>query len=313
MSAAPGPFLRPTHPQRRRRRPAFLRLLGRLMRVLPVLSLPTAAWFWFTDGTTFALQAVETEGSPRISRDWVEQTVAPEMGSNLLLLPLDRVRRRLEQHPWLGRVEARKELPSVLRVVVEEKVAAAVLETDDGFYFVDAAGKRIARFEPGDSAGTLPRIAAGATAVGISPALATSEAASVRGALVVERELEEQDGPDWRLPLLWVEVVGDDDFRIYLDQVPFSILVRSESVAQRVRLLERLRPEILDRVEGIAEVDLRFESRVIVRPGPPPPEREPAKAVVVSTGDAQPADTDPVEPATASKRSTVWDPQPKET
>jgi hypothetical protein len=310
MSTAAGPFLRPTHPQRRRRRPAMLRATLRLARVLPALSIPAAAWFWFTDGTTFALQAVETAGSPRISPDWVEQALEPELGANLLALPLDRVRRRLQAHPWVGRIEARKELPSVLRVVVEERVARAVLETDDGLYFVDGDGVRIARFEPTDSAGDLPRIAAGATAIGISPALATSEAASVRRALTVERELMEEEGPDWRLPLLWVEVVGDDDFRLYLGELPFSILVRSEGVAQRLRLLERLRPEILERAGALAEVDLRFDRRVIVRPGEPPPVDAPPPAAASTADGAPPAAG---EPATESKRSTVWDPQPKET
>ena len=312
MSATAGPFLRPTHPQRRRRRSALLRAAMRVASLLPALTLPAAAWFWLSDGRTFALSAIETEGSARISANWIEGALEPELGSNLLTLPLDRVSRRLEVHPWLGRIEARKELPDVLRVVVEERVAAAVLETDDGLWFVDSDGERIARFEPGDSAGTLLRIAAGATAVGISPALATSEAASVRRAIAVERALIEADGPGWRLPPLWTEVVGDDDFRLYLGELPFSILVRSEGVAQRIALLERLRPEILDRVEAIAEVDLRFESRVIVRPGPPPPEAEPIDAAVPA---ALAGETDPAfEPEAAQPTSsTLWNPQPKET
>jgi hypothetical protein len=160
----------------------------------------------------------------------------------------------------------------------------------------------------------LLRIAAGTTAVGVSPALATSEAASVRRALAVERALVSTGGPAWRLPPLWTEVVGDDDFRLYLGELPFSILVRSEGVAHRIELLERLRPEILDRVEAIAEVDLRFESRVIVRPGPPRPEPPPAKA---SSGSAGPGRTE-TGPASGAEpvpftRFTVWDPQPKET
>jgi POTRA domain, FtsQ-type len=320
MSATAGPFLRPTHPQRRRRRSALARAALRIARMLPVLVLPTAAWFWLIDGETFALSAVETAGSPRISPDWIERALEPELGSNLLALPLDRVRRRLEEHPWLGRIEARKELPSVLRVVVEERVAAAVLETDDGLWFADASGERIARLEPGDSAGSLLRVAAGPTAIGISPALATSEAASLRRAVAIERALLEH-GPEWRLPVLWVEVIGDDDFRLWLGELPFSILVRSAGVAERIELLERLRPEILDRVEALAEVDLRFASRVIVRPGTPEPERAAASAPA-SSGDAgaaagpdgaleagSAAGAEP-EPST---RSTVWDPQPKET
>jgi len=306
MSDAPAPFLRPTHPQRRRRRSLFARAATRLFRVVPLLLVPVAAWLWI-DGTTFALARVETEGSPRITPDWIERALAPELGRNLLSLPLERVRDRLEQHPWLGRVEARKELPDRLRVVVEERVAAAVLETDDGLFFVDPEGERIAPLAPGDSAGSLLRVAAGATVTGISPALATSEAPSVRRALALERSLAEAGVPEWSVPLLWVEVVGDDDFRLYAGELPFSILVRSQGLARRIEVLERLRPDILERVEAIAEVDLRFESRVIVRPGDPPALSKEsvraAEAVEAVDGEAPGKST----------RSTLWDPQPKET
>jgi hypothetical protein len=301
-----------------------------LARFLPMLVLPAAAWFWVSDGDTFALEAVETKGSPRISPDWIEHALAPELGSNLLALPLDRVRRRLEENPWLGRIEARKELPHVLRVKVEERVAVAVLETEDGLYYMDSDGERIARLEPEDSAESLLRIAAGSTAIGISPALATSESSSVRHALAIETSLEHSTGPDWRLPVLWVEVIGDDDYRVYLGRLPFPILVRSRDVAPRIDLLEQLRPAILERAPILAEVDLRFESRVIVRPAIEAIEAYAASALPALTGDgpanraesnhgANDSGTDaigapaPGEAPVQSTRSSVWDPQPKET
>jgi len=265
MSAA-GPFLRPSQPRRRRRQSMLGRGARWMLRFLPALVLPAAAWFWVSGDDTFALAAVETAGTPRISPDWIEHALEPELGENLIALPLDRVRKRLEANPWLGRIEARKELPHVLRVEVEEREAAAVLETEDGLYYVDAFGDRIARLDPGDSAGSLVRIAAGATTIGISPALATSEAASVRHALAIQSSLDASLVPEWSLPVLWVEVIGDDDYRVYLGALPFPILVRSSDVARRLTTLEELRPAILERAPILAEVDLRFENRLIVRP-----------------------------------------------
>jgi hypothetical protein len=286
----------------------------RVARFFPILVLPAAAWFWVSDGDTFALEAIETAGTPRISPDWIEHALAPELGTNLLALPLDRVRRRLEENPWLGRIEARKELPHVLRVTVEERVAAAVLETEDGLYYVDGDGERIARLEPGDSVASLVRVAAGATAIGISPALATSESSSVRHALAIEASLHQSSGPEWRLPVLWVEVIGDDDYRVYLGALPFPILVRTQDVARRIDLLEQLRPAILERAPILAEVDLRFESRVIVRPATEEIAAAPAVAKHTDSRgagepDAAPQSDEPMQ----STRSSVWDPQPKET
>jgi hypothetical protein len=338
MSAA-GPFLRPSQPRRRRRRSLSGRVARGLVRLVPMLALPLAAWYWINDGDTFALSAVETAGSPRISPDWIERALEPEIGSNLLALPLDRVRRRLEANPWLGRIEARKELPHVLRVDVEERMAAAVLETEDGLWYVDADGERIARLEPGESPGGLLRVAAGATSVGISPALASAEAASVRHALAIETEVDRASLPDWSQPVLWVEVIGDDDYRVYLGTLPFPVLVRSQDVARRVATLEELRPAILERAPIVAEVDLRFERRVIVRPAldqiaawiATVKAARHARSGRVSTpldaasDSGEPATGEPgagdpdVEGAGASARPPVerirsaWDPQPKET
>jgi len=319
-----GPFLRPTQPRRRRRRSLLGRATGRLLRLLPMLALPAAAWFWVSGGETFALSAVETAGSPRIPPDWIEHALEPELGANLLALPLDRVRRRLEANPWLGRIEARKELPHVLRVVVEERVAAAVLETEEGLWYMDADGHRIAPLAPDDSPGGLLRVAAGVTAVGLSPALATSEASSVRHALAIEAELHQSPVPEWSLPVLWVEVIGDDDYRVYLGSLPFPILARSRDVAGRLMMLEELRPEILERAPILAEVDLRFEDRLIVRPAIEAIEA--ARAAAKQAAAARRARAaHPVENAAGendgtssespvqSTRRSVWDPQPKET
>ena len=327
MTAA-GPFLRPSQPRRRRRQSILARAARWMLRFLPVLVLPAAAWFWVSDGDTFALAAVETDGSPRISPDWIENALEPELGSNLIVLPLDRVRRRLEANPWLGRIEARKELPHVLRVDVEERVAAAVLETEDGLYYMDSFGERIARLEPGDSTGSLVRIAAGATAIGISPALATSEAASVRHALAIESALDPAFVPSWSLPLLWVEVIGDDDYRVYLGALPFPILVRSSEVGGRLWALEDLRSAILERAPLLDEVDLRFANRVIVRPDldgiraaeavakAEAREAKARRARAVRNGDE--LGEEEAEPPRKSGElrepiNSIWNPQPKET
>jgi hypothetical protein len=129
--------------------------------------------------------------------------------------------------------------------------------------------------------------------------------------------------------VLWVEVIGDDDYRVYLGRLPFPILVRSKDVTPRIDLLEQLRPAILEHAPILAEVDLRFESRVIVRPAIEEIEALTAAAASAPTGDgpAKRAEsshgaqggTDAIDaPASGeapvqSTRSSVWDPQPKET
>ena len=126
----------------------------------------------------------------------------------------------------------------------------------------------------------------------------------------------------WSLPVLWVEVIGDDDYRVYLGTLPFPVLARSRDVASRLVMLEELRPEILERAPILAEVDLRFEDRLIVRPAIE--KIEAARAAAKQAAAARRAKkADPVEgegtdgagseaPVQSTRRS-VWDPQPKET
>ncbi len=130
-------------------------------------------------------------------------------------------------------------------------------------------------------------------------------------------------GPEWRLPVLWVEVIGDDDYRVYLGALPFPILVRSQEVARRIDLLEQLRPAILERAPILAEVDLRFESRVIVRPATrgdrgrerrrPRSRGRERRAAPIATRGAGRRRRSRMTSHGKSTRSSVWDPQPKET
>ena len=207
----------------------------------------------------------------------------------------------------------------MLRVMVEERVAAAVLETEDGLYYLDAYGERIARLEPGDSAASLVRIAAGATAIGISPALATSEAASVRHALAIESSLEGPRGPEWRLPVLWVEVIGDDDYRVYLGALPFPILVRSRTWRGGIDAARAAAPR-----DPRASADPRRGRSALREPrdraagdrGDPSAAAAAAKAGRRrggAGGRRAPCDGPPSDEPMQSTRSSVWDPQPKET
>ena len=266
MRIASGEFLRFSHPRRRRRLHPVARDFGRALRVVAVLVPLMIFVYWLIAAESFALAEIEIKENPRVPASWMRRAIEAELGGNLVILPLSRVRERLSGHPWLANVEVHKELPDRLFVEVDERLAVAVLEAEDGAYFIDGSGRRIASVRPGESAVGLLRLASGGSGSEVPAPLALQERLCLEKAIQLSRALADADLVNWRSRLLRIEVVGDDDFRLFAENLPFPVLVRSASVVAGARVLDALLPEILARTSSVYEVDLRFQGRVVVRP-----------------------------------------------
>src|SRR4030095_6440613 len=64
-----------------------------------------------------------------------------------------------------------------------------------------------------------------------------------------------------------IEVLGEGDFRLRTDALPFPLLVTSGQVGPKVQRLVELLPELSRRYPQIETVDLRFSRRIVVQPG----------------------------------------------
>lgn len=263
-----GPFLRRSQPWRRRRTSALLYHLRRLLKLSIPIGLPMGLAGWMMSSESFALTRVTVEGSPRVPAHWIRRALEPERGANLLTLPLERVRRRIESHPWAAGVSVRKELPDRLHVDVVEREAVAVLEEEGALYYVDAGGRRIAPVEVGggNQEGLLHLVS-----WDLAPRF--PESSRLREQVLLARAIEvgawiEASGPEmWRSRVRKIEVLGGDTFRLHNEKLPFPVLVCASDLEWKTRALSWLLPEILGRVQSIGEVDLRFSGRVVVRPG----------------------------------------------
>ena len=254
-----SPFLRQPQRTRRRRSGAGTRALGRLARIVLVAApLAGVAW-WLLIADGFRLVEVVATGSPRVGAAWIKETLAPEIGSNLLTLPLSRVEERVLRHPWSARVTLRKELPGRLHVEVADRQALAILEESDRRLFIGREGKRIDVLGPEESAGGLLSLRlAGAGAA------ARNESALLRTALEVADTLSEVQG--WKSSLRRVEILGDDCFRLYNRSLPFPVLVQLDNLGPALQRLSELAPEIVRRFHAVDEVDLRIAGRIVIRP-----------------------------------------------
>lgn len=260
---------RPIAP-RRRRKSLLLRVMGPLSPPLALLGLPLLLSAWVLSAPQFALREVEAEAGTRVPAAWIEEALAPLHGVNLVQLPLAAAAARVLRHPWVAEVELRKELPGRLRVAVVERRPVALLLRGGELFFADERGRPIAPVGPGGRA--VP--AAQGLLVIEAPERAPD---GLKRALALAADLARAN-PTWAGNLTHVEVLGDRDFRLRTDALPFALLVRSGDVLPKVRRLEALLPDLERRYAAIAAVDLRFARRVVVQPAAPTLQSAPAPA-----------------------------------
>jgi cell division protein FtsQ len=248
------PFRRPASAVRVRRRSPWRALAGLLPKAATLVAAPIVGGVWLFDSPTFALARIEVEGNRRVPASWVESALAPLGGANLLALPLERVERAVAANPWIAAVTIDKRLPDRLRLALAEREPAALLRRPTGLVLLDGDGRAIAPLAPGAVDGELLLVSIGA-ATEVDPAAALALAAEL-----------ERAAPDWAPTLSEVELLSEDDARLYLGALPFPLAVRRGTLAERLPELRALLPELARRYPGITAVDLRLARRIVFEP-----------------------------------------------
>lgn len=237
----------------RRKRPSVWPLLLRgFFSALLLVAMPAAAAIWVTTAPRFELREVRIVPTPHVPTAWVETVIGPFDGYNLLLLSLNDIGGRMQGHPWIERVELRKELPSALEVRVVERRPHALLRQQDGLYLIDDRGSVIAPFEP--------------EAVWADLLLVTLEEDSTDAAeaLAVVSRLA-RIHPAWNQGLSEIEALGAGDYRLYNAVYPFPVVVSADALRRQISKLMQWWPRLSPRVGTPAMVDLRFAKQMIIK------------------------------------------------
>lgn len=256
------PFRRPSSAVRVRRRSPWLVLGRHFLQALMLVGGPLALGLWLFTSPTFALARLGVEGNHFVERAWVDRTLSPLLGENLLSLPLPLVEELLAANPWVEGVTVEKRLPNELRLALVERRPAALLRDGLQLLYLDEQGRTIAAFDPmRDPLRDPLRGARDLLLISVSPATGAAPAE----AFDVARELA-TTAPEWAATLSEVEVLGEGDFRLYLGALSFPLLVRAGTLKERVGELEKLLPRLDRRYPKLAFIDLRFDRRIIFQP-----------------------------------------------
>jgi cell division septal protein FtsQ len=205
--------------------------------------------------------------SGRVPEAWVRQALAPLRGRNLVQLPLAEATARVQRNPWIAAVEITKELPGRLRVKIAERRPVAMMLAGSDLVYADSAGRAIA---PVSTPAELAAARKSGLLVVSFPgethhSSGTNSISSIGSALQVAAELGRVQ-PNWAAKLAQIEVLGEEDFRLRTDALPFPILVTGGEVAPKIQRLVALLPELARRYPRIEAVDLRFSRRIVVQP-----------------------------------------------
>jgi len=195
------------------------------------------------------------EGQARIPENELLARLGLPKGIDLPDVDLGAVAGAVLSHPWIERATVRRDYPDSLRILVWERTPVAVVVKGDGpGLMVDAEGVILGPPDP--DAGDLPRL------TGIE-ARRPAAGERVDGARV---RLGAQVADAWGAPGALVDVADPADPLLLADGLRVR-LGAAGGYAWRLARLAALKDEIaaLAGKHG-AEVDLRYDDRVIARP-----------------------------------------------
>jgi cell division protein FtsQ len=245
------------------------RVSWRAVRALVSAALVVYAGYRAVDlvasASTLQVRRIAVRGNVRLSAGEVQTLVDGLRGTNILTADLAAYRRRLRQSPWVADVALRRVLPSTVEVFVSERRPVGLCRLGNQLYLVDRQGMVIDEFGPKYAEFDLPIIDGLAGAPPGEPAL------DPRRADLAARVIEAvADRHELALRLSQIDVADLDDAVVLLEGDSARVHLGNERFLERLQSYVELAPTLRQRVPDIDYVDVRFDSRVYVRPAAVP-------------------------------------------
>jgi len=212
--------------------------------------------------STLQVRRIAVRGNVRISAGEVQALVEGLRGTNILTADLPAYRRRLLDSPWVADVALRRVLPSTVEVFVSERRPIGLCRLGNQLYLVDRQGMVIDEFGPKYSEFDVPIID------GLVRAPSTGgPALDPRRAELAARVIDAvAERTDLARRLSQIDVADLHDAVVLLEGDSALVHLGDERFLERLRSYVELASALRERVPDIDYVDLRFDSRVYVRP-----------------------------------------------
>jgi len=260
-------FRRPdVRPGRRRRVAQLIRRVGLIVLVVVGAS---AATVWSAHAVLSAkslqVRTLTMRGNAWLSNGEVEALLDGVRGENILLVDLDRYRRRLMDSPWVAGATFRRVLPATLEVRIVERVPMAIARLNQQLYLVDGTGMLMDEFGPQYREFDLPVV----DGLVITPKHGSPTVDPTR-ALLLGRVFDDLHArPDLRRRVSQIDVSDARDVVVLLDGDSALVHLGDGRFVERLKTYVELGPTLQERLPDIDYVDMRYDERVYVRSGTP--------------------------------------------
>jgi len=98
----------------------------------------------------FQVTATKIEGCRRTTKEEILALSGVDVHTNLLALNLAGIRKRIEAHAWVESAQVERRWPNRLVIRVKERTPVAMVNLQNGLYYLDRRGFAFAKVEPPD-------------------------------------------------------------------------------------------------------------------------------------------------------------------
>ncbi|HEV8336339.1 MAG TPA: FtsQ-type POTRA domain-containing protein [Candidatus Polarisedimenticolia bacterium] len=106
------------------------------------------AYRYLTHSERFRVTRVLVAGGGYVPEREIKRVTAPFLGKNIFAADLGALQSRLESQSWIKTARAKRRIPDVLLIQIEERVPEVLVKVRDGIYLADGEGTLLDRFGP---------------------------------------------------------------------------------------------------------------------------------------------------------------------
>jgi cell division septal protein FtsQ len=210
------------------------------------------------------IDRIIVHGNDRMSSGEVLAVLSGLRGQSLLWTDLNEWRHRLLASSWVREADLHRSIPSTIDVVIVERQPSGIGRIDGQLYLVDDRGVVIDEYGPQYVDFDLPVIDGlrEPSAAGTTDAARMELAARLIASLAPKPEIAKR--------LSQIDVRDGHNAAVILSGDPAVIQLGDQQFLTRLQSYLEVAPTLRDRIADIDYVDLRFDSRVYVRPAGKP-------------------------------------------
>jgi cell division protein FtsQ len=208
------------------------------------------------------VESITVHGLRQLSSRDVLERVGGLRGRNIVTADLERHRAELLKWAWVREASFRRVLPSTVEIAIVEREPIGIGRIGDRLFLVSGDGTMLGPYSARYADDDLPII----DGLNVGPSRSGLLVDAARAELAAQVVHSVARVRDLAGRLAQVDVADDEDAVVMLDDDAARVHLGHEQFAERLHAYLDLAPTLKTRVQAIDYVDLRYDSRVFVRP-----------------------------------------------